>query len=102
MADLSITPEGAPRTFAHAAPATTVIALVVGLIVGAGAGVFAIGPMLAKRLAPAPALATVGGAAGSDARADDALPADRGAVTIHLIDNLVLNPANAGGAAFPT
>lgn len=89
-------------------------ALVGSLLIGGAAGVFAVGPMLAKKsgyvVTPA-----AHDAEGADAEAEaegggeHAAPAGgehgeggegAAASNLHLIDNLVLNPAGSGGSRF--
>ncbi|HNV73881.1 MAG TPA: flagellar basal body-associated FliL family protein [Gemmatimonadaceae bacterium] len=89
-------------------------ALVGTLLIGGAAGLFAVGPMLAKKSG------YVVSAAGADSAAADgghgdaaAAEGDAGghgeaaaggeggaAANLHLVDNLVLNPAGSGGARF--
>jgi flagellar protein FliL len=76
---------------AAAAPAvksskTTLILAVVGILAGAGAGLFALGPMLAKR---------GGGHAPAVKAAEQA-----NSFVVHAVENLVLNPAGSGGTRF--
>jgi flagellar FliL protein len=64
----------------------TLILGLVGILAGAGAGFFAVGPILAKRRAAAP---------------DKKPAAEAEAATVtHAIENLVLNPAGSGGTRF--
>ncbi|MHB1223538.1 MAG: flagellar basal body-associated FliL family protein [Gemmatimonadaceae bacterium] len=78
----------------------TIIAIVVGVIGGGGAGVFMAGPLLAGKLparsAPAAADSTARAAEGHD---EDGKAGAAGA-PVHLVENMVLNPANSGGARF--
>jgi len=76
---------------AAAAPAvksskTTLILAVVGILAGAAAGLFALGPMLAKR---------GGGHAPAVKAAEQA-----NSFVVHAVENLVLNPAGSGGTRF--
>ena len=76
---------------AAAAPAvksskTTLILAVVGILAGAAAGLFALGPMLAKRS---------GGHAPAAKAAEQA-----NSFVVHAVENLVLNPAGSGGTRF--
>lgn len=65
---------------------TTLILAVVGVLAGVGAGLFALGPMLAKRgSAPAAASKTAEQAS---------------SFVVHAVENLVLNPAGSGGTRF--
>lgn len=104
--------DGAP---AKAGPKGVVLigALVGSLLIGGAAGVFAVGPMIAKKSGYDPALASRAGAAGGDsaggehagATDGDAAGSKAGSeggapANLHLIDNLVLNPAGSGGARF--
>jgi flagellar FliL protein len=81
-------------------------ALVGGLLAGAGAGMFALGPMLARKSGYVvdPTLL----AAADSAKANEA-PTSKGGEegkegestsTIHTIDNIILNPAGSGGSRF--
>lgn len=71
-----------------------VVALTIGLVVGAGAGSFVVGPLVAE------------GPAKAEAGAEDcaAALAQHGAaaapVAVHTIENLVLNPAQSGGTRY--
>jgi flagellar FliL protein len=82
-------------------------ALVGGLVVGVAAGLFAVGPMVAKKSGyDITALADSGptaeshqpeggaGGHGPEGEGSDA------ASSVHLIDNMVLNPAGSGGTRF--
>src|SRR5690606_12927220 len=67
----------------------------VGLTVGAGTGAMVVGPMLAKKLGkPASESAHVDENAEADSSTSGAAPA------VHLISDLVLNPAGSGGSRF--
>ncbi len=83
----------------------------VGLAVGGGTGAALLGPMVAKKMgkAPAAAEAAKGGKEGEAAAGEHGAPADEkggkeGAAgaeaPVHMLDNLVLNPANSGGSRF--
>jgi flagellar FliL protein len=61
-----------------------------GLLAGGGAGMFGVGPVIAKKLAAA---AVAGAAKPKGAEA-------KGPVVAHTIDNLVLNPAGTEGTRF--
>jgi len=80
-----------PATDAAAAPKKgsrgVLILAIVGIAAGAAAGLFGLGPVLAKRRAAAP----------HPAKAVSEVP--KAAVT-HVIENLVLNPAGSGGTRF--
>lgn len=78
-------------------------ALLGSLVLGGVAGVFALGPMVAR--ASGYDLAALSG--GDDADAHGAEDEGNGkatneppAASLHLIDNLILNPAGSGGARF--
>jgi flagellar FliL protein len=104
MADTEKAPEGA----AAPAPASGMkkmlpILLVVagGLIFGGAAGVFMIGPSIAKKFAPAAAVA------GKEAAKEEAAAATEGKGKegatedkVFLLDNMVLNPAGSSGQRF--
>lgn len=100
--------ETAPAADGAPAPASRgklpLIALAaVGLAVGAGTGALVIGPMLARKLGKAPVAATADSlhADSAAAHGDDAKNATTGAApTVHLLENLVLNPAGSGGSRF--
>jgi len=92
MATQAIEQVPATEGAADAAPATAgggkrmmLIMALAGIAAGAAAGVFGVGPILAKRRAAAP-----------PKHATEA-PA---AAVVHAIENLVLNPAGSGGTRF--
>lgn len=74
-----------------------IIALTIGLVVGAAAGSFVVGPLVAE----GPAKEESDGAAADDCAA---VLAQHGVVTapvaVHTIENLVLNPAQSGGTRY--
>jgi flagellar FliL protein len=86
-------------------------ALVGSLLIGGAAGVFAVGPILAKKAGYVVTPSAEGGE-GADAEAggEHGAPAAGGepgeggkggsVSNLHLIDNLVLNPAGSGGSRF--
>ncbi len=87
--------------------------IAVGLAIGGGTGAAFIGPMVAKKMgksAPAKTEAAAhDGEAGADgahdapaAEGDHAAPEGEkaGEATVHLLENLVLNPAGSGGSRF--
>jgi flagellar FliL protein len=84
--------EQAPETEAVEAPAkggkTVLILAVAGLAAGAAAGLFGLGPVLAKRRAAMPAPPPKPAAEAPSTAVD------------HAIDNLVLNPAGSNGTRF--
>lgn len=80
-----------PETEATATPKKggrgILILALAGIAVGAGAGLFGLGPVLAKRRAAAP-------------HAPKAVSEVPSAAITHAIENLVLNPAGSGGTRF--
>jgi flagellar FliL protein len=77
----------------------------VGLAIGGGTGAMFVGPMFAKKFEGAPDAAQAEAAHGEAAPAEDGghgEPAAAGAKSeaVHVIDNLVLNPAGSGGSRF--
>lgn len=101
MSEESAVPQESEEAPPPAGPRGGVIlgALIGSLVLGAVAGVFAVGPMVAKRsglVVQAPA------ADSTDSEADTSAAKDgqEGGTNLHLIDNLVLNPAGSGGARF--
>ena len=79
---------------------TALIAVViVGLLVGGGLGVFVTGPIIAKRFHSDPTAATAKAGAKDEKSGKDA-GKDAAAMTLHVVDNLVLNPAGSGGTRF--
>ncbi len=107
---MSDSPEGAaaPPEGAEASPPkkgksgiVLIGTLVGGLVVGVAAGLFAVGPMMAKSSgyvvpvgAETDSAAAEGGGEHGEAKGEGA------AASVHLIDNLVLNPAGSGGTRF--
>ncbi|MGQ0646110.1 MAG: flagellar basal body-associated FliL family protein [Gemmatimonadaceae bacterium] len=84
-------------------------ALVGGLVAGAAAGLFAVGPMVAKRSGYAVSDSVLAAVAADSAASDGEHAAEgehagkegeAGPSNLHLIDNLVLNPAGSGGTRF--
>src|SRR6187431_2591532 len=79
------------------------IALVaVGLAIGAGTGAAVVGPMVAKTMGKT-SEAHVAESADAPAEGHEAAPAEgaKGAESaVHLMENLVLNPAGSGGSRF--
>ena len=89
-------------------------ALVGSLLIGGAAGVFAVGPMLAKKsgyvVAPHAAGDSTAAEGEGDAAAEhggEAAAGEHGgkegeaaAGNLHLVDNLVMNPAGSGGSRF--
>src|SRR5512147_179880 len=110
MSDETPPPEGEPAKPARKAPKGAVLigVLVGGLAVGVAGGLFAIGPMVARSSGYAVTAdsthaegeegAEGEGAAGGEHGGKEGEAA--GATNLHLIDNLVLNPAGSGGTRF--
>lgn len=76
--------------------------IVVGLAIGAGVGLFIVGPSFAKRAGaqpPAAAVAQHGAKEGAKESAGKTEGSGE-AKTLHVVDNLVLNPAGSGGTRF--
>lgn len=95
------TPEDQPpATPSKSKKILTILAVVVGVVGGGGAGVFLAGPLLAGKV-PAASAATVADS-GSEADSSDYAGHEGGAVgaPVHLVENMVLNPASSGGARF--
>jgi flagellar FliL protein len=82
----------------------------VGLAVGGGTGAALLGPMVAKKMGKVtPIVASADGAHGGDAAAAEGghgAPAEGGKegeaplASIHVLDNMVLNPAGSGGSRY--
>jgi flagellar FliL protein len=92
-----------------------IVAVVAGLAVGGASGAFFVGPAMAKGIgsggAPVAAVADSADAAGTDEEGEDGEPAEAGkegeggegaaaAKSVHVLDNIVLNPAGSGGTRF--
>jgi len=99
--------EDAPATEEAAAPSSKpklplLIGMVaVGLAVGGGTGAAFLGPMVAKKLGKeAPIVAHADSAAAEEEAAAEDSTAEGAATPVHLLENLVLNPAGSGGARF--
>ncbi len=65
----------------------------IGLVAGLAAGMFGVGPILAKNKAANPAAAKKAEKSGGEG-------GEGAGVTVHAIDNLVLNPAGSNGTRF--
>lgn len=109
MSDETPPPEGEPAKPIKKAPKGAVLigVLVGGLAVGVGGGLFAIGPMVARSSGYVVTVDSThaegeegaeGGEHGAAAGGKEGEAA--GASNLHLIDNLVLNPAGSGGTRF--
>jgi flagellar FliL protein len=113
MSDDTPTPEVEEAKPARKAPKGAVLigVLVGGLAVGVGAGLFALGPMVAKSSGyVVTADTTQAEGEGAEGEGEHGAAADGehtgkegeagGATNLHLIDNLVMNPAGSGGTRF--
>lgn len=76
-----------------------IASLVGGLVIGGAGGAFALGPVLAKKFS-APKSTEVA----SEEKSDEAHGGEKGdkkaGNTVHMIENLVLNPAGSNGTRF--
>lgn len=79
---------------ASGAKKTLIVALTVGLVVGAAAGSFVVGPLVAED----PKAKSDGAADCAAALSQHGLPT--APAVVHTIDDLVLNPAQSGGTRF--
>ncbi len=117
MSEQAAAPAEGGEKPAKAAPKGVVLigALVGSLLIGGAAGVFAVGPMLAKKSGYVVTAHAEGdsAAAEGEAGAEGEAPAEGGghgeaakegeggaSSNLQLVDNLVLNPAGSGGARF--
>jgi flagellar FliL protein len=79
------------------------LVIVGGILVGGGAGAFMAGPLLAGSAGPkaAAGAADAKGAEGEHGSgAEDGDGAEHAPGVVHLVENLVLNPARTGGSRF--
>ena len=102
-------PEGAPTAPTKAKLPLLIGMVAVGLAVGGGTGAALLGPMVAKKMGKVtPIVAAADSEHGGDAAAADgehAAPAEGGKAAgaeaaIHVLDNMVLNPAGSGGSRY--
>ncbi|MCC6928909.1 MAG: flagellar basal body-associated FliL family protein [Gemmatimonadaceae bacterium] len=115
MSEQAAAPEEGAEKPAKAAPKGVVLigALVGSLLIGGAAGVFAVGPMLAKKSGYVVTAHAEGDSASAEGEAggegDAAAEGGHGGgkegeggapANLHLVDNLVLNPAGSGGSRF--
>jgi flagellar FliL protein len=101
-ADASTTEQAAPAPTGLKAKLPLALAVIIGLAVGTGTGAVVVGPVAAKSLgytATAPTDSTAG-AHGDEEAAEDDSAATSGAPAVLTLENLVLNPAESGGARF--
>ena len=108
----STDPTAAPAAGGMKKSLPIIIAVVAGLAVGGASGAFFVGPAMAKGIAPAGApapAAHAGDAASGDEEAHEEASGEEGAEgeqgaasakSVHLLDNIVLNPAASGGTRF--
>lgn len=103
------TPEGVAPPTGLKAKLPMIAMVAVGLIVGGGTGAVVVGPMVAKKMGKViPVHADSAAAHGEEAAAagehgeagGEAAGAEGAAASVHLLENLVLNPAGSGGARF--
>jgi flagellar FliL protein len=100
-------PEDAPAAPTKAKLPLLIGMIAVGLAVGGATGAALLGPMVAKKMGKVTPLVAADSAHGGDAAAGEhGTPAEGGkesATTesaIHVLDNMVLNPAGSGGARY--
>ena len=88
---------------------TVMISVIAGLLIGAGVGAFIAGPVIVARIRGTPAGAQVAAGKHAAAKEGEAKGGKEGKEgkdgkaaegVLHVIDNLVLNPANSGGTRF--
>lgn len=89
--------DAAPAGMKARLPLIAMIA--VGLAIGGGTGAALVGPMVAKSMGKAPDAHAAEGA-DSAAAGHDATPIKGSESAVHLMENLVLNPAGSGGSRF--
>ncbi|MBL0173469.1 MAG: flagellar basal body-associated FliL family protein [Gemmatimonadaceae bacterium] len=95
--------QAAPTGFKAKLPMIAMVA--VGIAIGGGTGAVVIGPMVAKKMGKvAPPHADSAAAHGEAAAGGEHAPAEGenggGAEAVHLLENLVLNPAGSNGSRF--
>ncbi len=103
-------PEGAPTAPTKAKLPMLIGMVAVGLAVGGGTGAALLGPMVAKKMGKVtPIVAASDGAHAGEAATTEgghAAPAEAGKegasteAAIHVLDNMVLNPAGSGGSRY--
>ena len=76
-----------------------IASLVGGLVVGGLGGSFALGPMLAKKIA-APKTAEAATTEENEAKGDGEHGEKKAGSTVHMMENLVLNPSGSNGTRF--
>lgn len=88
-------PDAAPP--AKSKKIALIVVVVLGVVIGGGAGAFVAAPLLAGKVAPAKAASAV---EEDSAASEGDVHGKGGAKVVHMVDNLVLNPARSGGARF--
>ena len=101
------TPEDAPAAPTKAKLPMLIGMVAVGLAVGGGTGAALLGPMVAKKMGKVtPIVASADGAHGEEAAAAEGGHGKEGKegeapqAAIHVLDNMVLNPAGSGGSRY--
>ncbi len=108
MSDESATAtEGTAESTSKPGMVPVMVSILVGVLAGSASGMFVAGPIVAKKMhitAEAPKDSAAEGEGDAAAAGEHGAPAEGGkegaATTVHLIENLVLNPANSGGSRF--
>ena len=101
-------PESAPAAPTKAKLPMLIGMVAVGLAVGGGTGAALLGPMMAKQMGKVTPIVAADSAHGGEVAADGehAAPAEGGKsgatteASIHVLDNMVLNPAGSGGSRY--
>ncbi len=100
-------PEGEAPPTGMKAKLPMIAMVAVGLAIGGGTGAAFVGPMVAKKMGKSAPAHTDSTAAHGDAPAAEGEHAPEGeagkegaAATVHVLENLVLNPAGSGGSRF--
>jgi flagellar FliL protein len=101
MADEEQATEEAPPS-GKSSMMLAIAGLVGGLVIGGLGGSFALGPMLAKKLAaPKSAEAATASEKGGDEEHESGKGGEKKAgATVHMMENLVLNPSGSNGTRF--
>lgn len=101
--------EGAPDAPKKAKLPMLIGMVAVGLALGGGTGAAVLGPMVAKKMGKVTPIVAADSAHGEDAAAaegEHGAPAEGGKegaaaeAAIHVLDNMVLNPAGSGGSRY--
>ena len=107
MSDESATAtEGTAESSSKPGMVPVMVSILVGVLAGSASGMFVAGPMVAKKMHITAEAPKDSAAADSAAEAESAAAGAKeggkegAATTVHLIENLVLNPANSGGSRF--